>query len=72
MKRCPTLREKRVECTEAKFFDTKVDGGVRTGISPGLMSVREFAPSDELPTGKDGAMFRTQFAQSMNFKISKS
>ena len=26
-------REKRVECTEAKFFYTKVDGGVRTGIS---------------------------------------
>jgi hypothetical protein len=46
--------------------------GISAELNMGSMSVREFAPSDELPTGKDGAMFRTQFAQSMNFKISKS
>ena len=34
--------------------------------------VREFAPSYKLPTGKDGAMFRTLFAQVMICKISNS
>ena len=30
-----------------------------------IRAQREFAPSYELPTGKDGAMFRTQFRIAM-------